>query len=509
MPRLLHARELTDGTGVHDLAFRLAQAENFFERATRDALAGSLIESHAMPQTAMVYRPAILLAEGRVAPSGELAVSADGRVVSRAALPADAKVVELPNRAIVPGFVNAHSHAFQRLIRGRTEYVAANAKSDDFWAWRDRMYRAAEALNPESLYRAARQSFLEMLMAGVTTVGEFHYLHRAPGGARYGEREAMSRALIRAARDVGIRLVLLRGLYARAGYRQDAHPTQGRFIEDSPEEALQSVGALTGEYATDTLTSFGFAPHSVRALPREWLSAIRDGAGGKPVHMHVSEQPRENEECRKEHGRSPAALLEELGLLQSKFTAVHAIHVEDADVKRLGSAGVSVCACPSTEQNLGDGIVPADSLRRAGASLCLGSDSQASADLLDEARQLEGHLRLLRQRRAVLDPEDGTPQGLSLRLLDVASSGGARALGVSAGKLAPGEWADFVTIDLGHPVLAGADAATFPAAWMLAGHSGLVRDVVVGGKHVVRDGLHLAAEAISRDFALLCTEMFA
>jgi len=459
-------------------------------------------------RTTTVYQPDLLYIRGKLHEGRALHVGADGRVLGEGPVPAEAQVIRLPGRALLPGLVNGHSHAFQRLIRGRTEYVASGSGSDDFWSWREAMYRAAEALTPEDVYTASRQAFLEMLLAGITAVGEFHYLHHQPDGTPYAEPNTLAREVIRAARDLGLRIVLLRVGYARAGFNVPENPRQRRFIDRDLDSFLISVESLVRETQGIPGVSVGMAPHSVRAVPREWLTVLAGVRGDLPVHMHVAEQPKEIEACLAEHHLRPVELLEELGVLESRFTAVHAVHVTEAEAQMLGEVGAGVCACPSTERNLGDGIVPADTLVSAGARLCLGSDSQATVDLLDEARQLEGHLRLARLRRAVLDPGGGAVDGLAARLFEMATVNGARSLGLPAATLEPGAPADFFTVDLNHPSLLGASPASLLPSIVLGADKSAVREVAVDGRLVVREGQHPRAEESGRAFHALARRLY-
>ncbi|WP_225408765.1 formimidoylglutamate deiminase [Stigmatella hybrida] len=456
-----------------------------------------------------VYQPDLLYVRGRLQEGGALRVGADGRILEPGGpLPEGARLVRLPGRALLPGLVNGHSHAFQRLIRGRTEYVAEGHGSDDFWSWREAMYRAAEALTPEEVYTASRQAFLEMVLSGITAVGEFHYLHHQPDGTPYEDRNELARAVIRAARDVGLRIVLLRVGYARAGFRVPENPRQRRFIEPDVDMFLAAVAELARATRGDPAVTVGLAPHSVRAVPKEWLTVLAGVRTDMPVHMHVAEQPREVEVCLAEHGRRPVELLEELGVLETRFTAVHAVHVTEDEARMLGEVSAGVCACPSTERNLGDGIIPADMLAAQGVRLSLGSDSQALVDLLDEARQLEGHLRLRRLRRAVMDPGGGAVDGLGVRLLELATVNGAKSLGLPTGTLDPGTPADFFTVDLNHPSLVGASPASLLSGIVLGTDKAAVRDVAVDGKLVVRDGLHPRAEETGRAFHTLARRLY-
>jgi formimidoylglutamate deiminase len=456
-----------------------------------------------------VYQPDLLYTGGRFLEGRALYVSAQGLVVHEGLVPAGANTVRLPGRALLPGLVNGHSHAFQRLIRGRTEYVASGREADDFWSWREAMYRAAESLGPDGVYVASRQAFVEMALAGITTVGEFHYLHHQADGTPYADRNLLAHAVIRAARDVGLRICLLRVGYARAGFQVPENPRQRRFIDGDVDAFLASVESLVRETQDDAAVSVGLAPHSVRAVPREWMAALSNSSAKRlPMHMHVAEQPKEIEACLAEHGRRPVELLADLGLLGPGFTAVHGVHLTDAEVALLGRAEATVCACPSTERNLGDGIVPADALVRAGARISLGSDSQATVDLLDEARQLEGHLRLARLRRAVLDPGRGAMDGLAARLLGMATVEGARSLGLSSGVLEAGAPADFFTVDLHHPSLTGASPESLLAAIVFGADKAAVREVAVAGRVVLRDGRHPLAEESGRAFHALSRTLY-
>jgi len=455
-------------------------------------------------------QPELLFWDGRVRSGLAMEVDEAGRVVRSGAPPAGEAVESLPGRLLLPGLVNAHSHAFQRLIRGRTEYAAAGQERDDFWSWRELMYRAATALDPEGVYVASRQAFVEMALQGTTSVGEFHYLHHAPDGAPYADRLELSRQVVRAARDAGLRISLLRVGYARAGFGKPEDPGQRRFIDPSLERVVEDAVQLREAMRGDPAVVVGLAPHSVRAVPRAWLERLpRAAPPGMPIHLHVAEQPAEVAACREEHGRTPVELLDEVGLLREGVTLVHAVHLTGDEVKRAGAAGATVCACPSTERNLGDGVVRADELLRAGAPICLGTDSHASVDLLDEARQLEGHLRLLRLRRAVMDPGGGERDGLAVRLLKSASARGAWSLGLEGvGSLEPRQAADVFTVDLDHPALAGCSEESLLPALVLGGAPGAVRDVAVGGAWIVRDGVHPLQRESARAFAALSRRVF-
>lgn len=406
----------------------------------------------------------------------------------------------------LPGFVNAHSHAFQRVLRGRTELRAEGREADDFWSWRERMYQAATSLTPEQLYVVSRQAFIEMALAGVTTVGEFHYLQHQPDGTPYDDASLLAKTVIQAARDVGLRIVLLRVAYARAGHQLEPNPRQRRFIDPDVDTFLSRVEQLRRAVAGDPLVSVGVAPHSVRAVPRSWLEVIARDVRVGPVHAHVAEQPAELRACEAEHGRRPVELLDEVGLLSERFTAVHAIHLDAGEVARLGRSRSSVCACPSTERNLGDGVVRADELLAAGVTVCLGSDSQAHIDLLDEARQLEGHLRLVRLARAVLFPRQvGGPREAALGqvLLGALTAAGLRSLGLEGDALSR----DVVTLDRTHPTLVGVPDGALLTAVMMGASSGAISEVVVDGRRIVTQGRHALQDESARAFAALMQQL--
>ena len=335
----------------------------------------------------------------------------------------------MPDRLALPGFVNAHSHAFQRALRG-------SAEGGDFWAWRDVMLDHARGLAPGMVREDYARTYREMRAAGYTVVGEFHYV---------GFEEA--RAAREAARDAGIELVLLQVAYARGGLE--------RFRQESVGEYLEQVEALGREGVR-----VGLAPHSVRACPREWLEEI--GLYGERealvLHVHADEQPREIEECLEEHGLRPIELLAETGCLGPRTTIVHATHANEPELDLLAESGSRVCLCPTTEANLGDGFPPLESLLERGIPLCIGSDSNVRIDPLEELRELEGTARRQALRRNVLSPE---------RLLEIGSSEGAAALGLD-------EWPG-IEIDLTHESLRGVPRNEAPAAVLF----GCAADVVV------------------------------
>jgi formimidoylglutamate deiminase len=410
------------------------------------------------------------------------------------------------NRARLPGLVNAHSHAFQRVIRGRTEYRTSSDK-DSFWTWREMMYSAAARLTPEDIYDASRMAFLEMALSGITAVGEFHYLHHAPGGSAYDDPNLLAKQVVRAARDVGLRIALLRVAYARSGFEVDPNTQQSRFIEKDAELYLKNVAQLQRDLSDENgMAWVGIAPHSVRAVPLIFLKEIVAFANAEllPVHMHVAEQAAEVSACIKEYGRSPVALLATEGLLSERFTAVHAIHVTSKAIRMLAEAGATVCACPTTERNLGDGIVPVDGYFKEGVRVSLGTDSQMQIDLLEDARELEYHLRLQRMERAVLaDGIDASKSALAARLFACATANGAGSIGAPLAALESKEPADFFTVSLNDPSLAGAGEEDLLSHIVFSLSKTAVKDVVVAGKRIVEDGKHAQQEEIVERFKAL------
>jgi formimidoylglutamate deiminase len=443
-----------------------------------------------------LYRPDLLYSQGEFASGQGLLVSPTGSVLAASTNAPDA-VVDLPGKALFPGFVNAHSHSFQRLIRGKSESRVTSGR--DFWSWRGTMYHAAAQLDPQDVYDVARMAFLEMVLSGTTTVGEFHYLHNAPGGRPYDDPNLLSKQIIAAAQSVGIRIVLLRSAYLRSGYELPPDPGQIRFFE-SASQFLDNIQALSKEYPADsTEVRLGVAPHSLRAVPLRELKEIAAWTRERklPLHMHVAEQLGENEACLREYGLTPVALLGREGLLGPDFTAVHAIHITADEIELLARANATVCSCPTTERNLGDGVIAADQVMRQGIRIAFGSDSQAQIDPLEDARELEYHLRLERQQRAILDQIG--EQTLASRLFDCATVHGARALGVPTCGLIAGSPADFFTVDLDDVSIAGNSGNDLLPLAIFSLSRSAIRDVMVNGRWVVRDQRHpLQEEIVSR-----------
>jgi len=398
----------------------------------------------------------------------------------------------------LPGLANAHSHAFHRALRG-----VAEADQGTFWTWRERMYQVAAALDPARYHALARAVYAEMALAGITCVGEFHYLHHGPGGTPYADPNEMGRALLSAAAEAGLRITLLDTCYLSAGPGHDgtSRPLSGvqlRFGDGDASRWAERVGGL-GPDEHGMLgpgARAGAAIHSVRAVPPEQMHEVMSWSHkfGAPVHAHLSEQPAENEESLAAYGRTPTQVLHEAGALGPRSTVVHATHLLREDVDLLGATQTSCCLCPTTEADLADGIGPARALAAAGCPISLGSDSNAVVDVLAEARWLELSQRLGSRRRVHFTAAE---------LARAATTCGHACLGwYDAGEIVPGALADLVTVGLDSLRLAGAGpAATVLDSVIFAGTAADVRHVVAGGRDVVRDGRHLLVEDVPAELS--------
>ncbi len=377
-----------------------------------------------------------------------------------------------PRRKLLslPALATAHSHAFQRQMRGLAQRRDKNPK-DDFWTWRSQMYAVASTLDPESIFEISRVAFRELRSAGVHTVGEFHYVHHQPDGIPYDDRTILSDRVIAAARIEGLRIALLRVAYHRAGPSRPAESVQRRFCDPDVAAVLSDVDVLRARYAGDPDVRIGLAPHSVRAVPPTWLTPLRDYAEAHalPFHMHVAEQARETAECVLETGKRPVELLADLGVLGPRFVAVHATHLASHEARLLGAARAFACICATTERDLGDGLPDLGALRAAGARLCTGIDSHVLTDPFDDLRSLETHERLRTEARVTFEPPEGrTP---AEQLWREGSHEGAVACGFDdAGAR--------VLLDADHPTLRLVDAEHVLDAVVFSGGPGLVEGIL-------------------------------
>jgi formiminoglutamate deiminase len=429
----------------------------------------------------------------------ELAWLPPGRVVARVAVVVDgdtiAQVIEggpPPAGAqhlrglVLPGLANTHSHAFHRALRGRTH--APTSGQGSFWSWRDQMYVVAERLDPDSYLALARAVYAEMALAGITTVGEFHYLHHSPGGRAYDDPNAMGHALVEAAHDAGLSMALLDTCYLTGGVDQPLTGTQQRFGDLDAETWATRASSLHAAYADRGDVVIGAAVHSVRAVPADQMAAVVGWAASAdaPLHAHVSEQRGENEACLAKYGVTPTRLLQDCGALGTRSTAVHATHLTTDDIKLLGDSSTSVCFCPTTERDLADGTGPAAALRDAGAPLTLGSDSHAVIDLFEEARAVELDTRLVTERRGHFAAGD---------LLAAATTEGHARLGfAAAGRIEVGRRADLVAVRLDSVRTSGAVTATVVETVVFAAGASDVTDVISSGRHVVESGRHVLGD---------------
>jgi formimidoylglutamate deiminase len=407
----------------------------------------------------------------RFEPGLQVVVGDDGRIeaVTSGRTPTDRH----PRSALLPGFINTHSHAFQRGLRGQGERFPAG--SGDFWTWREAMYALVERLDARELFRLSVQAFEEMRDAGTTTVGEFHYLHHAGDATDY----EFDRVVLDAAASAGIRIVLLQAYYVTGGFGQPLGPAQRRFRSTDVSAYWKQMDRLAS--ALDPRTqSLGAVAHSIRAVSVEDISALHAEAvrRGLPFHMHVEEQRREIEECLAAYGRRPMRLLLDTLDIGGNLTAVHCTHTAPEDLRQFLGAGGTLCVNPLTEGNLGDGLPVLEPVQDLLDRLSLGSDSNARISPLEEMRWLEYGQRLRKERRGVLRNGEGK---VASTVLDAGTAGGARALGLPAGRIEAGHWGDLVAIDLEHPSLAGWEVETLAEALVSGADNGVVRGTYVGG----------------------------
>lgn len=419
-----------------------------------------------------VYRCAHAWVEGGVVNDLDIVVH-DGRIAAITPSAPTAEAIVMLDGLVLPGFANAHSHAFHRALRGRTHHDGGT-----FWTWREGMYRLAHALDPDHYFNLARAVYAEMACAGITCVGEFHYVHHQPNGSAYADPNAMAEALRAAARDAGIRLTLLDTCYLAGGLGDaGALPLRSEQLRFSDGSAAGWVDRVSN-LGDDDMTVIGAAIHSVRSVPRDQMPSIVEWAGQRPLHAHLSEQLAENEACMRAYGLSPTQVLDTAGALGPTSTMVHATHLSTEDIALIGSTGCFTCFCPTTERDLADGIGPARALVNAGATLTLGSDQHAVIDLIEESRALEMHERLASHQRGHFT---------QAALVTALTSDGHRSLGwPDAGLIAVGQRADLVSVRLDTVRTAGA----LPNQVLLAASAADVDTVIVDGTVVVRGGHH-------------------
>jgi formimidoylglutamate deiminase len=403
---------------------------------------------------------------------------------------------------VLPGMPNLHSHAFQRAMAGLTEQVgqAGGSGGDSFWTWRQVMYGFVGQLNPDQVQAIAAQLYVEMLKAGYTAVGEFHYLHHDPEGRPYADFAEMSERIVTAAQATGIGLTHLPVLYGYGGFGgQPAGSGQRRFLHDV-NAFLRLINRLLQRHGSNPQVCIGIAPHSLRAVTAEMLKEAVTGLdefdGGAPIHIHIAEQVKEVEDCRAWSNQRPVEWLLNHQPLSPRWCLVHATHMTEGETGRLARTGAVVGLCPTTEGNLGDGFFQAPEFLRSGGAFGIGSDSQISVSPIEELRWLEYGQRLLYRRRNVLAAGGNQSRSVGAGLYRAALAGGAQALGRPIGRLAPGCRADLVVIDTEKPTLIGKSGDVLLDAIVFAGNENPVRDVMVGGRWVVTEGHHVAEHLV-------------
>lgn len=377
----------------------------------------------------------------------------------------------------LPGLATAHSHAFQRALRGRTQRRTTRAGS--FWGWRDLMYTLAGKIDPDDMYALARFAYAELAMSGVTAVGEFHYVHHDRNGQPYTHRTELADAVIRAAKDVGIRICLIRTAYMRGGHETPLDPVQKRFSDDNVDSIIGDLDTLQMQYADDPQVTVAVAAHSIRAVPLQQIRTLAEYAAqhNMPFHMHVCEQRRELEECRAEYGTTPVAILTEVGVLSNRFVAVHATHLSPQEITDLGAQQAFVCLCRTTERDLGDGLPQTSDLLQSGVRLCVGVDSHACENAFEEIRavELDERSRLEIRHAAAEAPA----------LLNAATREGYTACGME------GCWPeDNIYLNAHDPSIAVIDETHAADAIIFGATPRAVDKVVVAGKTIVEDGRH-------------------
>jgi formiminoglutamate deiminase len=396
----------------------------------------------------------------------------------------------------VAGMPNVHSHAFQRAMAGLTE--RSGPGSDDFWTWRELMYRFVDALEPEDVEAVTAFAYAEMLESGFTRVAEFHYLHHDRDGRRYADPGELAARIAAAASSSGIGLTLLPVLYAHSNFGgQPPTPGQRRFIND-PERFAQLLDASRRAVAGLPDATIGVAPHSLRAVTPAELDAVVALANGGPIHIHVAEQTREVSDCLAWCGARPVQWLLEHAQVDSRWCLVHATHMNEEETQRVAASGAVAGLCPITEADLGDGIFPAQAFLAAGGTFGIGTDSNVLIDAPAELRALEYAQRLVHRGRNVLA---GAPQrSTGRRLFEQAVRGGLRALGCMDLPLALGAPADIVTLDATHPALAQRREDTLIDSWIFATRAPIIDCVWSGGRKVVKHGRHIARQAIANRY---------
>lgn len=411
---------------------------------------------------------------------------------------AGAKDGTLISGIAIPAVPNVHSHAHQRLMVGLAERAGPGA--DSFWTWREAMYGFALKLSPDDLEAVAAQAYVEMLKVGFACVGEFQYLHHQPDGSPYDEPAEMSLRCISAAEQAGIAITMLPTLYNYAGFGgQQANAGQRRFASGA-DKFLEIYETLRGVCGTHPLRRLGISPHSLRAVTPELLKTVLDGMEDDArVHIHVAEQTKEVDDCVAWSGKRPVEFLLNQFEVSSRWCAIHATHMTAGETQRLAKSGAIAGLCPTTEANLGDGIFPADAFMKQGGAIAIGSDSQISISPAEDLRMLEYSQRLRDRTRNALASGAGASTGRSL--LDAVLKGGAACLDQPIGMIAVGKRCDIAILDDQQPAMIGRGGDAALDTWIFSAGNAAVKDVIVGGSHVVKDRRHIDEDRIQKKFA--------
>jgi formimidoylglutamate deiminase len=397
----------------------------------------------------------------------------------------------------VPAVANVHSHAHQRLMVGLAE--KAGPGTDSFWTWREAMYGFALKLSPDDLEAVAAQAYVEMMKAGFSCVGEFQYLHHQPDGGAYDEPAEMSLRCISAAEQAGIAITMLPTLYNYSGFGgQPANAGQRRFVNDA-DRFLEIYETLKSVCGTNPLRRLGISPHSLRAVTPELLKTVLNGIDDAArVHIHVAEQTKEVEDCLTWSGKRPVEFLLDRFDVSSRWCAIHATHMTAGETQRLAKSGAIAGLCPTTEANLGDGIFPADTFMKLGGTIAIGSDSQITISPSEDLRMLEYSQRLRDRTRNALASKAGASTGLTL--LDSVLKGGANCLDQPMGAIAVGRRCDIAVLDDEHSAMIGREGDAALDTWIFSAGNAAVKDVIVGGWHVVKDRRHMDEDRIQKKF---------
>jgi formimidoylglutamate deiminase len=398
----------------------------------------------------------------------------------------------------IPAVPNVHSHAHQRLMVGLAERAGPGA--DSFWTWRETMYGFALKLSPDDLEAVAAQAYVEMLKAGFSCVGEFQYLHHQPDGSPYDEPAEMSLRCISAAEQAGIAITMLPTLYNYSGFGgQASNAGQQRFVNDA-QGFLEIYGTLKAVCGANPLRRLGISPHSLRAVTPEILNTVLNGIEGDArVHIHVAEQTKEVDDCVAWSGKRPVEFLFDQFDVSSRWCAIHATHMTTGETQGLAKSGATAGLCPTTEANLGDGIFPADSFMKQGGAIAIGSDSQITISPAEDLRMLEYSQRLRDRTRNALASGAGASTGRSL--LEAVLKGGAACLDQPTGAISVGKRCDIAVLDEAHPAMTGRSGDAALDTWIFSAGNAAVKDVIVGGSHVVKDHRHIHEDRIQRKFS--------